>query len=59
MKASTWILVIGGVLIGVALAGQFEPIRSWLGGVATIALILGVALAVLGTGQAARERRRK
>lgn len=59
MKKSTLVLVLAGVLIGSALAGQFEPFKSWVGSIATAALLLGLVLIFIGLGQAAKERRRR
>jgi|GEM_PF-5161044 len=59
MKTSTLILIIGGVLIGAGLVGMFEPFRSWMGGIAPVSTIIGVAFAVVGVTQAAREKARR
>lgn len=59
VKASTILLLIAAILIGLALAGQFDPLRdavsaSLTGG----ALMLGLVLTFAGLAVAQRERKR-
>lgn len=58
MKQSKIMMLVGGLLIGFSLAGQFTPFRDWIGGSALpgIAVVFGVLLVGMASARAIRGR---
>ena len=55
----TVLMGIAAVLIAIAFLGQIGPLTEQLRDLSAVSLIFGIALSVIATGMAARERSKR